>query len=183
MPGCEGIPETLSHLFLTCPLSQGVWRWLLAVWLQVAGPGQSGPPLAATVLLCDDQRAWRPPPEIAYLWTHLRLAALAAIWAAAARRSLRGDRTTAAQAAAAVLADTRRAVMADWSRVAAGDLEGVGVFTGWVRGRPEGLRVEAFRARWCYRGALCGLVPDVAAPKGWALVWRWTAMHPVPLPT
>ena len=56
---CQGQPETLTHLFLTCPSSARVWTWISVIWTQLSSsPG----PLSAALLMADDQRLWQPTP-------------------------------------------------------------------------------------------------------------------------
>lgn len=179
LPCCVGVPETLTHLFFSCPLARVVLGWVCQVWFAVTG---SVPPLSAGLFLADDQRAWRPPPAAAYLWTHLRLAVLAALWNAAARRSLHGRATPAAGVAAAVMAATRQAMFRDWSRVEHGDLEGIGVYTGWMRGRRVRLTAVEFRKRWGFGGVLCRVVPAVGGEGVGTLTVQWTTIFPVPMP-
>jgi hypothetical protein len=172
---CVGLPETLTHLFLTCPVSASVWEWVRGVWETVAG---NPPPISAAVLLADDDRLWKPPHGARYLWTHLRLATIAAVWNAASRRDMAGRDSSAGGVAGAVLASVRQAMMHDWSRVTGGDLEGLGMFTGWVRGRGDMLSRELFAERWCFGGVLCTIPPGASR----LLQMRWSASHPVPLP-
>jgi hypothetical protein len=172
---CVGLPETLTHLFLTCPVSASVWEWVRGVWETVAG---NPPPISAAVLLADDDRLWKPPHGARYLWTHLRLATIAAVWNAASRRDMAGRDSSAGGVAGAVLASVRQAMMHDWSRVTGGDLEGLGMFTGWVRGRGDMLSRELFAERWCFGGVLCTVPPGASR----LLQMRWSASHPVPLP-
>ena len=49
---CQGQPETLTHLFLTCPSSARVWTWLQVIWTHLSS--SRGPPLSAALLIADD---------------------------------------------------------------------------------------------------------------------------------
>ncbi len=65
--------ESLSHLFVHCPVVQPAVAWLRGVWaLLVAG---RVPPLDVRVLLAGDHTVWDPGggEAGAELWTHLRL--------------------------------------------------------------------------------------------------------------
>ncbi len=65
--------ESLSHLFVHCPVVRPAVAWLRGVWaMHVAG---RVPPLDARVLLAGDHTVWDPGggEAGAELWTHLRL--------------------------------------------------------------------------------------------------------------
>jgi hypothetical protein len=65
--------ESLSHLFVHCPVVRPAVAWLRGVWaMLVAG---MVPPLDARVLLAGDHAVWDPGggEAGAGLWTHLRL--------------------------------------------------------------------------------------------------------------
>jgi hypothetical protein len=73
--------ESLSHLFVHCPVVQPAVAWLRGVWaLLVAG---RVPPLDVRVLLAGDHAVWDPGGGEAgaeQLWTHLRLLFCRAVW-------------------------------------------------------------------------------------------------------
>jgi hypothetical protein len=73
--------ESLSHLFVHCPVVQPAVAWLRGVWaLLVAG---RVPPLDVRVLLAEDHTVWDPgggEAAGAELWTHLRLLFCRAVW-------------------------------------------------------------------------------------------------------
>jgi hypothetical protein len=81
--------DTLSHVFLTCPLASQVWSWLGTLWESVTGHRF---PMTVAVLLADDRRPWRPAPDAEALWVRLRLLCEGALWKAHCRRH-HGHRT------------------------------------------------------------------------------------------
>ncbi len=72
--------ESLSHLFVHCPVVRPAVAWLRGMWaLLVAG---RVPPLDARVLLAGDHTVWDPGggEAGAELWAHLRLLFCRAVW-------------------------------------------------------------------------------------------------------
>ena len=71
--------ESLSHLFVQCPVAVGAWGWFARVWHRVqpdAAPDLS----SARILLLDDSTVWQPPPALRSIWTYLRLLMLESLW-------------------------------------------------------------------------------------------------------
>ena len=71
--------ETLTHLFLECPVAAAVWQWFAQLWQQVQ-PGAVVPVGSSRVLLLDDDSVWAPPADKQQLWTYMRLLLLESIW-------------------------------------------------------------------------------------------------------
>ncbi len=65
--------ESLSHLFVHCPVVRPAVAWLRGVWAMLVA--SRVPPLDARVLLAGDHAVWDPGggEAGAELWTHLRL--------------------------------------------------------------------------------------------------------------
>ena len=81
MISCDAQLATLSHVMLTCPVSQAVWHWLASLWTAISQ--QEQPPLHTDLLLADDRRGpWQPPAELNSLWHRLRLLVIAQLWTA-----------------------------------------------------------------------------------------------------
>ena len=144
-PACQGQPETLTHLFLTCPSSQRVWTWISAIWTRLSG--SQGPPLSAALLMADDQRHWQSEAHLQPLWTQLRIATLAAIHSARTQRR-KGIPTTATSVAARLVHQMRSAMLRDWQRVRgrnslAALADGVCCST-WLKGRQPFISLEQF---------------------------------------
>ena len=72
--------ESLSHLFVHCPVAVAVWGWFAGVWEQIQ-PGAAIDFSSPNVLLLDDRTVWQPPASQQQTWTYLRLLMLESIWA------------------------------------------------------------------------------------------------------
>jgi exonuclease III len=71
--------ESLTHLFVSCPVAAAAWAWFARVWARVQ-PGTEIDVGSVSVLLLDDRTAWQPPAALQQLWTYLRLLLLESIW-------------------------------------------------------------------------------------------------------
>jgi hypothetical protein len=78
---CQQQPqlETLTHLFVECPVAAAVWQWFAQLW-QLVQPGAVVPVSSSRVLLLDDDSVWAPPLAKQQLWTYMRLLLLESIW-------------------------------------------------------------------------------------------------------
>ena len=72
--------ETLSHLFVDCPVAAAAWQWFGQQW-QLVQPGAAVPVSSTRVLLLDDASVWAPPMAKQQMWTYMRLLLLESIWA------------------------------------------------------------------------------------------------------
>ena len=183
-PACQGQPETLTHLFLTCPSSQRVWTWISAIWTRLSG--SQGPPLSAALLMADDQRHWQPEAHLQPLWTQLRIATLAAIHSARTQRR-KGIPTTATSVAARLVHQMRSAMLRDWQRVRgrnslAALADGVCCST-WLKGRQPFSSLEQFQQHWGEQGALYQVSTAALYQPGTTpqLTVLWTVQHPTPI--
>ena len=176
--GCVGQLASLSHVMLTCPVSQAVWQWFASIWTAISQ--QEPPPLHADLLLADDRRGpWQPAPQLASLWQRLRLLVITQLWTAYCTSRAPPDRQlTPAHIAARVLAAARDRMRRDWLLVGSDIRLRAGVLSHWLRGRQPAMTQEQFQQRWCHGDALCSLPEDVQEPP----IIHWTALHPVPLP-
>ena len=128
---------TLSHVLLTCPVSQAVWQWFASIWAAIS---QRQPrPLHADLLLADDRRGpWQMLEELAGLWQRLRLLVITQLWGVYCTARSRSDRQmTAAHIAARVLAAARDQMPRNWLvfRSASGSGQGC-LATGLGSGSP-----------------------------------------------
>ena len=75
-----GQPQTISHLFITCPVAATVTDWLCRLWQAMTGylPVVS----AASLLAADTPSEQLPSDALLQAWHRLRLAVLHSIWAA-----------------------------------------------------------------------------------------------------
>ena len=114
----EGVPppcETLSHVFVTCPVVSPAVGWLRDLWRRVGG---SLPPLDARVLVVGDKSVWEPEGGRSgwELWSHLRLLFCRSVWALTSRRRVSGQQFAAAAVVAMTAAVVEQAVRLDWQR-------------------------------------------------------------------
>ena len=137
--------ETLSHVFLHCPVVKPAVEWLRGLWARL---GDGPPPLDAQVLVVGDQSVWSPGGgDVWELWTHLRLEFCHAVWRLTTRRASTGQVFAAAAVVEMAAAALERSICLDWARVGAG--QGNSVEDKRVR-----LESEDFDARWLRRGVL-----------------------------
>jgi hypothetical protein len=179
-PGCQHQPETLSHVFIHCPVAAQVTQWLCDVWERVTGGDR--PPRSVAVLLADDSTQWDPGPPLRQLWTVLRLTTLAAIWTATTKRNLVGSAVNATGIVAAVVYRLRLLMEQDWQLVVVDIRLQSGVCSAWFRGRSPVMSVDQYAAKWCSRGILAtapsgGRDTPLIRPR-----LRLSATWPVPLP-
>ena len=84
-----GVPppcETMSHVFVTCPVVSPAVGWLRELWRRIGG---SLPPLDARVLVVGDRSVWEPEGG-RYgweLWSHLRLLFCRSVWSLTSKKS------------------------------------------------------------------------------------------------
>jgi len=73
-------PQTISHLFITCPFASTVTDWLCRLWRVLTGylPVVS----VASLLAADTPSEQLPSDALLQTWHRLRLAVLHSIWAA-----------------------------------------------------------------------------------------------------
>ena len=133
--GAAGDIETLSHIFLSCPVAAAVWSWVAQLWVAVT---ERRPPA---------------PAGLRELWLILRMATIFYLWGARM-----GGSVPAAQRARKVVAQMvaylRLRMQQDIMRQGGQ----------WDRQRIDGgqrihkmpfMTPEAFEDRWCHRRVLC----------------------------
>ena len=158
-PHCQPqhIPETITHMFLECPIAAALWQWVAQLWAAFSG-GQA-PPATAQVLLADDQSQWQPSTGLQLVWTQIRIATLTALRDGAIRRR-RGLPASAVSAAASLLQMIRAAISRDWRRVQFTGPEQLtaGICcSSWLRGRHPFITAQQFGSTWALRGVLCSV--------------------------
>ena len=144
-PGEPPPCETLTHVFLECPVVKAAVEWLRDLWGRLAG---APPPVDAQVWVVGDRSAWSPGGgDVWELWTHLRLEFCRSVWRLTARRASAGQEFTAAAVVAMTAAELERSICMDWARVGAGQGNSV---------EDQRVRLESadFDARWLLRGVL-----------------------------
>ena len=149
--------ESLSHLFVQCPVAVGAWGWFARVWHRVqpdAAPDLS----SARILLLDDSTVWQPPPALRSIWTYLRLLMLESLWVV--RCTSDGRPFSSASVVSRFRAALQQQLTQDWLRTQ-GDIRlNSGVPMSWLRGRNPVLQPERFEAKWQRPGVLYRLEED-----------------------
>jgi hypothetical protein len=179
-PSCQAQPETLSHVFVLCPVAMQVTHWLCDVWHVITGGNR--PPRTPAVLLADDTVEWDPGPQMQKLWTLWRLTTLSAIWAATTKRNKTGAAVNATGIAATVVFQIRLLMQRDWQLVEVDIRLHSGMCNAWFRGRAPSMTIEGYVGKWCCGGVLAtaptgGQGRPIVKPR-----IRLSAMWPVPLP-
>ena len=170
------LPGALSHVMLSCPVSQAVWQWFAATWTAVTQ--QVAPPLHADLLLADDRRGpWQPVAGLDSLWQR-DFACWSSWMPTAAPDHGQSSRRKPAHIAARVISAARIQMRRDWLRAGSDIRLRAGVLSHWLRGRQPTMTAEAFQSRWCHEEVLCSRPTEVTAPPH----MHWTAAYPVPLP-
>jgi hypothetical protein len=162
---CSDIPqlESLSHVFMHCPVVQPAVVWLQDLWARLV-PG-SRLPLDVRVLVAGDHTVWDPGGAAAgvELWAHLRLLFCRAVWHLRCCRVASGQVFTAAAVVALTAAWVARAVRLDWLRVST-DLAGTATaLPSWclIHKRFD-LSQADFSQRWCLGNVLAHVSTDAA---------------------
>jgi len=161
---CAATPqlETLSHVFVHCPVVRPAVEWLRALWTRLV-PGDIVP-LDARVLLAGDHTVWAPGGGDAglELWAHLRLLFCRAVWHMRCRRVSGGRHEFSSSAVVAMAAAwVEHAVRLDWLRVST-DLAGASTaLPSWcVIHKRFDLSQEDFARRWCLGAVLAHVSTD-----------------------
>ncbi len=175
---CQHHPETLTHLFLTCPVSSRVIRWVCDLWPALTGGTR--PPSSAAIFLGDDQRVW-DPGTYGKLWTRLRLVTLYAIWAASCRRR-NGKMSNSASIAATVVFGLRHSVLQDWHRTQEDVRRHSSILSDWFRGRDTCLSIQEFQSLWGPSGGVYLFVASPLSPDRPSLKINLTCTHPIRVP-
>lgn len=143
--------ETLTHVFLECPVAARSMRWFKQLWARIQ-PG-AAVPLTPQVMLQDDTSTFKPAQELAFLWTFLRLLMLKSLWDTRNQRA--GQPSHTAQAVVCrFVKSLQQQVTRDWQRVMTDIRWEAGVPASWFRGRDPQLEQEEFKAKWCVRGVI-----------------------------
>ncbi len=183
-------PQTISHLFITCPVAATVTDWLCRLWQAVTGylPVVS----AASLLAADTPSEQLPSDALLQTWHRLRLAVLHSIWAApqiaqvsrsiqpsdasepdaimassplSQQVSLSSSSTTAPRPLGeANSVEDRQGSMIhnDWTKCNDDIKQISGVSSSWLRGKDPSMTLAAFRSLWCHNNTLA----SVTSPSG-----------------
>jgi hypothetical protein len=153
--------ESLSHLFVQCPVAVAVWAWFAGVWQRVQ-PGAAVDFSSVRILLLDDGTVWQPPQALQQLWTYLRLLMLESFWVV--RCASEGLPYSSVAVIHRFRAALQQQLTQDWLR-SQGDIRlNSGVPLSWLRGRNPVLSPERFDAKWQQQGVLYA-VADGMGPR------------------
>jgi hypothetical protein len=143
--------ETLTHLFVHCPVAVAVWAWFARLWSRVQ-PNAAVDFSSARLLLLDDSTVWQPPQPLRQLWTYMRLLMLESIWVV--RCSSNGSPFGSTAIIVRFRAALQQQLSQDWLRTR-GDIRlDCGVPMSWLRGRDPVLSPAKFEAKWQQQGVL-----------------------------
>jgi hypothetical protein len=147
--------ESLTHLFVHCPVAVAVWAWFAGVWRRVQQDAAVDY-RSARILLLDDSTVWQPPQRLCQLWTYLRLLMLESIWVV--RCASEGRPFSSTAIIMRFRAALQQQLAQDWLRVQ-GDIRlDCGVPLSWLRGRNPVMSAEKFEAKWQQQGELYAAV-------------------------
>ena len=143
--------ESLSHVFVHCPVAVAVWEWFECVWRRVQ-PDAAVAFGSARLLLLDDSTVWRPPSALRPLWTYMRLLLLESIWVV--RCASDGRPFSSASVVSRFRAALQQQLTQDWLRTQGDVRVNSGVPLSWLLGRDPVLQPGRFEAKWQRPGVL-----------------------------
>ncbi len=182
-------PQTISHLFITCPVAATVTEWLCRLWQAMTGylPVVS----VASLLATDTSSEQLPSDALLQTWHRLRLAVLHSICAASqiaqASRSIQPSDASEPDATMASSPSSQQASLSssstshhghlarqlalktvkamirnDWTKC----IDNIGLISGvcssWLRGKDPSMSLAAFQSLWCRNNILA----SVTSPSG-----------------
>ena len=183
---CSSQPQTISHLFLECPVAATLTGWLCRLWQAITGhlPAAS----IATLLAADTPAGHAPSEAMLQTWHRLRLAVLHSIWAASqiARANLQAQlpsspSTTSSSpspsssssssssssppstshhgqlACRLALKAVSSMIHHDWAKCNDNIRQVAGVCSTWLRGRDPNMTVGTFESLWCHHDMMASV--------------------------
>ncbi|KAL3140489.1 hypothetical protein ABBQ32_005075 [Trebouxia sp. C0010 RCD-2024] len=156
-------PQTISHMFLECPMAATVIGWLCRLWQAVTGhlPDAS----VATILVASTSEGHCASDALLQTWHRLRLAVLHSIWKAARIAASSTHTSTQASqsssqshlASKLALKTIVSMIRHDWVKCTDDVRQLSGVCSSWLRGRDPSMTLQAFRDLWCHHDALASI--------------------------
>ncbi|KAL3135291.1 hypothetical protein ABBQ32_007489 [Trebouxia sp. C0010 RCD-2024] len=156
-------PQTISHMFLECPMAATVIGWLCRLWQAVTGhlPDAS----VATILVASTSEGHCASDALLQTWHRLRLAVLHGIWTAARIAASSTHTSTQASqsssqshlASKLALKTIVSMIRHDWVKCTDDVRQLSGVCSSWLRGRDPSMTLQAFRDLWCHHDALASI--------------------------
>ena len=182
-------PQTISHLFLDCPVAATVTDWLCRLWQAMTGylPVVS----VASLLAADTSPEQCPSAALLQTWHRLRLAVLHSIWTASQiaqtsqhaqhsadsepapdptspSSSYRPSSSTSSPshhghlARQLALKAAKAMIHQDWAKCNDNIKQISGVCSSWLRGKDPSMTLAAFQSLWCHNSVLA----SVTLPSG-----------------
>ena len=178
-------PQTLTHLFLDCPVAIAVTSWLCRLWQAVTS--QLPVVSAATMLAAKTVSDQCSSASQLQAWHRLRLAVLHNIWGASqvaqTQRSRRvlpdaapstahtpSSSSSSSSSSTAVLPSSHghlasrlalktitAMIQQDWVKVNDNVRLHSGVCSDWLRGRDPSMTLQKFRELWCHNNVLASV--------------------------
>ena len=170
-------PETLTHVFLDCPIARHTCLWAARLWAAVTG--RPPPPVCMPVFLAGDHRQWDPgDAHSVCLWHTIRLAVLFFLWANRCAGREHGRPRTALAVVAQVVQYLRARMRGDAVRVSCSRRHYAPI--GAVDLLPDRVPIshETFVARWAANGVLCSWLSPCEP-----LIVHLSLVHPVAPPS
>ena len=170
-------PQTISHLFLECPVAATVVSWLCRLWQAMTGylPAAS----VATILVASTPEGQFGTPALLQTWHRLRLAVLHSVWTAAqiaqsaSSNQIQQCTPPSAQSASSSTSPSLashqylasklalKTVVAmihhDWAKCNDDVRLVAGVCSSWLRGRDPSMTLEAFQGLWCHNSTIASV--------------------------
>ena len=158
-------PQTISHMFLGCPVAATVVSWLCRLWQAMTGhtPDAS----VATILAASTPDGHCASDALLQTWHRLRLAVLHSIWTAGriTASSTQGLAPTQASpspshshlASRLALKTITSMIRHDWVKCNDDVRQISGVCSSWLRGRDPSMTLEAFQHLWCHNHTLASI--------------------------
>ena len=158
-------PQTISHLFLECPVAATVISWLCRLWQAMTGhlPAAS----VATILAASTSDEHCTSDALLQTWHRLRLAVLHSIWTASriaassthasSQASSHPSSSQSHLASRLALKTVTSMIRHDWVKCNDDVRQLSGVCSSWLRGRDPSMTLEAFRGLWCHHDALASV--------------------------
>ena len=156
-------PQTISHMFLGCPVAATVVSWLCRLWQAMTGhlPDAS----VATMLAASTSEGQCVSDALLQTWHRLRLAVLHSVWTAAqiAASSSQGPPLASPPgphshfASRLALKTVVAMIHHDWAKCTDDVRQVAGVCSSWLRGRDPSMSMEAFQQLWCHNSTLASV--------------------------
>ena len=183
-------PQTVSHMFLECPVAATVVSWLCRLWQAMTGhtPDAS----VASILVASTPDGHCASNALLQTWHRLRLAVLHSIWTAAriTASSTQGLAPTQASpspshshlASKLALKTITSMIRHDWVKCNDDVRQISGVCSSWLRGKDPNMTLEAFQHLWCHNNTLASIhTVQTGTEERLELNVHLSASSPVPL--